>query len=357
MDVLERLRRVVAAHPDRLAVVAPDEELSFAELEERVAGVAARLWRAGVRRGSRVGVCLPRSAELPVALLAVWHLGAAFVALDPSYPPRRLHDVAADAGADVVYTTRPDLTCPDLTCPDLTCPERGGPGFVREGRGWPAGVAVVTPSPEVVPTAPQVPRVAVCGLDVAYVLYTSGSTGRPKGVAISRGGVNMLLAGLERAGVFPAEPGRVGWNASVAFDASVQQWIRICRGDTVVLLSDELRADPVALAAFVRDQELTALDVTPSHWAALRALRGSYRSLLLMMGGEPVPAGMWRELAEGDGPPAVNLYGPSECTVDATVGRIEGGASHIGRPLPGVRAYVLDERLRPAEEGELFLAG
>ncbi|MEV0619360.1 non-ribosomal peptide synthetase [Nonomuraea sp. NPDC050404] len=324
VDVMGRFRLAVVAHPGRAAVVAVDGELTFAELDARVDVVARVLRVAGVGRGSRVGVCLPRSAELPVALLAIWRLGAAYVALDPVHPAHRLAFTVADAGVQVVYTDRPEL-------------------------GWAPAVVTVPPDGEGSTTP-----VPVGEHDVAYVLYTSGSTGSPKGVVVSRGGVAALLASLERAGVYPAEPARVGWNASMSFDASVQQLIRVCRGDTIVLLGEQLRADPPALAAFVRDHDLTELDVTPSHWAALRDDLGHGRPRLLM-GGEPIPGDMWRELASG--PPAVNLYGPSECTVDATAATVAGPRPHIGRPLPGVRAYVLDPRLRPVEDGELFVAG
>ncbi|MEV8638669.1 non-ribosomal peptide synthetase [Streptosporangium sp. NPDC051023] len=345
-DTLDRFRAAVAAHPDRAAVRAPDGELSFAELDARAAGVAQALRDAGAGRGSRVGVCLPRSVELPVALLAVWRAGAAYVALDPAYPLRRLAFTVADAGADVVYTDRPELD-------------------------WPTHVRVVTPgdrpgygSATVTPTGPH---------DAAYVLYTSGSTGTPKGVVVSRGGVAALLASLEQAGIYPEEPATVAWNASMSFDASVQQWIRVCRGDTVVVLGEAVRADPQGLATLIGEQGVTALDVTPSHWAALRgellpalaalsALPGA-TPLRLLVGGEPIPEEMWRELAgaaERGLLAPVNLYGPSECTVDATATPVSGPYPHLGGPLPGVRAYVLDERLRPTgveEPGELFLAG
>ncbi|WP_336214988.1 non-ribosomal peptide synthetase [Nonomuraea sp. LPB2021202275-12-8] len=330
VDVLRRFRRAVDAHPDRAAVHAPDGELAFAELDARVDLVSGALRAAGVGRGSRVGVCLPRSAELPAALLAVWRLGAAYVALDPAHPAERLAFTVADAGVSAVYTDRPGL-------------------------GW--AVPAVLVAPHGGGATGAAPPASAGEHDVAYVLYTSGSTGRPKGVAVSRGGVAALLASLEQAGVYPAEPARVGWNASMSFDASVQQWIRVCRGDTIVLLGEEVRADPPALAAFLRDHDLAELDVTPSHWAALRDDLLPGRPPRLLMGGEPIPGDMWRELAAAGDPPAVNLYGPSECTVDATAATVAGSRPHIGRPLPGVRAYVLDRHLRPAEDGELFIAG
>ncbi|MFC4587071.1 non-ribosomal peptide synthetase [Sphaerisporangium corydalis] len=338
VDPLDRLRAVVAAHPRRVAVRGPDGDLTFAELDERVAGLAGALRAAGVGRGTRVGVCLPRSAETLVALLAVWRAGAAYLALDPAYPARRLAFAVADAGVSVVCAGDPRAD-------------------------WPEGVRVLTPGDR----GERGAATAVSAHDAAYVQYTSGSTGTPKGVVVGRGGVAALLTMLEQAGVFAAGPATVAWNASVSFDASVQQWIRVCRGDTVVVLTDAMRLDPPALGALVRDQGVTVLDFTPSHWAALRdelmPAAPSDPPTRLLLGGEAISEDMWRDLAGAAGQgllAPVNLYGPSECTVDATAAPIAGPYPHIGEPLPGVRVYVLDEHLRPAgvdEPGELFVGG
>jgi amino acid adenylation domain-containing protein len=323
---------VAAQDPDRAAVRGPGGEIGFAELEQRSARLAGRLAAAGVGRGDRVGVSLPRTVVLPVVLLGVWRAGAAYVPLDPQHPADRLDHMAADAGIKVL-----------LRSEDL------------DGMGPEAGT---------VPDAP-----AAGPLDPAYVIYTSGSTGRPKGVEITRGAVAALMADLENAGVYAPEPRVVGWNASASFDASVQQWIRLCRGDTVVVLDDQERTDPEQLRAVLDAHGIQDLDLTPSHWELIRECfldpgrhfpAGKPR---LFLGGEAVPERTWRELAEAGAAgrlDAVNLYGPTECTVDATAAWITGEAPHIGRPLPGITAHVVDEKLQPAAEGqagELCLAG
>ncbi|AXX31945.1 Siderophore biosynthesis non-ribosomal peptide synthetase module [Actinosynnema pretiosum subsp. pretiosum] len=209
---------------------------------------------------------------------------------------------------------------------------------------------------------PPVADVTVLPADPAYVIYTSGTTGRPKGVQVHRGGVANLLAKLERAGIYRSAHGRVACNAGMSFDASVQQWVRVCRGDTLVLVDEELRTDPPRMAEFLRDQAITDLDVTPSHWDLLRAWVNddAPRGLRVFIGGEPVPEHIWRELAAAPWGDAVNLYGPTECTVDSTAAFVTGDQPHIGRELDGVRALVLDDALRPVptgETGELHLAG
>ncbi|MFZ3494400.1 non-ribosomal peptide synthetase [Streptomyces sp. 5.8] len=338
-DLLARFREAVTAHPGRTAVTTPaGVSLTFAELDARARVLASALAGAGVRPGAAVGISLERGPELVCALLAVWRAGAAYVPLDPAHPGERLDYMVEDAGISVVVAA-------------------------EGGHAWPAGTRVVEPGAGgVFP----VPEATVPPGAPAYVIYTSGSTGRPKGVTVTRGGAAHLVRSLEESGIYGATAGRVAWNASVSFDASVQQWARVCRGDGLLLLTEELRAEPEALGAYLLERDATDLDTTPSHWTALRdqvvaaAAHLSERPLRLFIGGEAVPHAMWADLAELSERGivrAVNLYGPTECTVDSTAGWIAGDSAHIGPPLPGVGAYVLDDDLRPCDEGELYLTG
>ncbi|MBC3840326.1 non-ribosomal peptide synthetase [Streptacidiphilus sp. 4-A2] len=346
VDPLTRFRQVVEATPGRTAVHGPDRTLTFAELDRRTAGLAELLAARGIGRGTRVGVSLRRGADLVVALLAVWRTGAAYVPLDPAYPVERLAHMVRTAGLRTV-----------LAEPDST---------VR----WPAGVEALSPARDDRTAGDFAAGTAAAGVspaDPAYVIFTSGSTGTPKGVEATRGGVASLIAGLEEAGLYADQPRVVAWNASISFDASVQQWVRICRGDTVVVIGESERTDPARLRALLDEHAVDDLDLTPSHWEVLReallAPRADGRRLRLFMGGEPVPVDIWRELDRTRGNAAVeaiNLYGPTECTVDSTATWISGPEPHIGRPLPGVTAHVLSDSLTAlgvGGTGELYLAG
>ncbi|MCZ0978342.1 non-ribosomal peptide synthetase [Streptomyces diastatochromogenes] len=225
--------------------------------------------------------------------------------------------------------------------------------------------AELTAAPDGAPAAYT--PVPVTGDTLAYVIYTSGSTGRPKGVEIGRAAASLLLQELEEAGAATGEGRRVGWNASPSFDASVQQWTRLCRGDTLVMIDEETRRDPSLLAAFVDEHALTDLDITPSHADPLLDLLtedGGPRPLTLLVGGEAISPALWDRFVAAHRSGllnALNVYGPTECTVDATAGRIDApGEPHIGAVLPGLRMRLLDEKLAPVgpgESGELYLAG
>jgi amino acid adenylation domain-containing protein len=330
--VLVRFRRAVAEHPHRTAVADSVRAIGFAELDLLTSRLAARLRARGVRRGDHVGISMTRGSSLVVAFLAVWRAGAAYVPLDPDHPAARLRFMAADAGVRHVLV------------------QADAPGE------WPPGVETV--NVEDAGTA-EIGEAVHSGLDdAAYVIYTSGSTGAPKGVVATRRGLAALVSGLEQAGLYPAAPEVVAWTASMSFDASLHTWVRVCRGDTVLVVDSEQRVRPAGLAALIADHGVDELNITPSHWdlvghAVVDGLRG--RRLRLVLGGEPVPQRLWDEIVSlrERGIDGVNMYGPTECTVEVTWARIDGSVPVIGAPLPGVDLYVLDDELRPVPDGQV----
>ncbi|MFG2569000.1 amino acid adenylation domain-containing protein [Streptomyces sp. NPDC048567] len=335
------LARLTAVPGDRTAVVAGDHELTFNQFRQEAASFAAGIARLGAGPESVVALCLPRGADLATAIVGTLTAGAAYLPVDPALPEERRRLLLEDSGADLVVT-------------DGTGPALPGPRAVTVGELTALPGGAFAP----VPVGPDA---------LAYVIYTSGSTGRPKGVEIARGSASLLLRELEDEGAARGEGRRVGWNASPSFDASVQQWVRLSRGDTLVMMDEETRRDPALLAAFIDAQGLTDLDITPSHAEPLLDLLtpdGGPRPLTLLVGGEAIGPALWDRLADAHRAGvlrAVNVYGPTECTVDATAGWIEEpGEPHIGAVLPGLRMRLLDARMAPVgpgEAGELYLAG
>ncbi|WP_406132678.1 amino acid adenylation domain-containing protein [Streptomyces zaomyceticus] len=353
IDLLTRFRRESTRRPERAAVVAPSESVTFGELGERVERTARVLGGAGAEPGTTVALALPRGVDLVTAMLAVWRTGAAYVPLDPARSARRRRRLAEEAGARLVLTAGPD----DFEWPEGTRRLVLAPGLGLPGSGAPAAGPV---------PASDVPYGAA-----ALVVQASGGTGAPGVVTLTHRNTAHLVRAWEGYGVPAADgggpPARVVWNASLDLDVSVRQWARVCRGDTLLLPSDEHRADPALFARFLQEYGATDLDSTPSHWESLRPhlLPGERETapLRLFLGPEPVSRALWADLsrsAERGRVDAVVLYGPTECAAGSVAAPISGPVPLIGSPLPAVRAHVLDGALRPVAEGEpgeLYLAG
>ncbi|MGW1131179.1 non-ribosomal peptide synthetase [Streptomyces griseoluteus] len=343
----ERFAACAGRFPDRTAVIAEDGRLSFAELDHRSDALSAALVTRGAGPETVIGLCLGRGTGLVTGLLGILKSGAAYLPLDPAHPDERLSYMLGDSGALLVLT--------DSGTADRLPPGTGARTLSVE--------RLSAPSSPPADRRPLPPHPA----GLAYTLYTSGSTGRPKSVAVPYGALPRLLDALEQGVLRGAPPGRVGWNAGISFDASVQQWLRLFRGDTLVLLDEKTRTDPAELAAAIDAHDLSDLDITPSHLAPLLdhfSPAPGRAPLRLLVGGEAVVPSLWnrlRDLAAAGGVVPVNLYGPTECTVDATAAPVaDAPQPHIGAPLPGVRVHVLDARLRPVrqgETGEVYVAG
>ncbi|MFJ8593553.1 non-ribosomal peptide synthase/polyketide synthase [Streptomyces sp. NPDC093598] len=326
----ELFARQAARTPHATALVAGDDRLDYATLNARANRLAHHLVAQGAGPEQLVALRLPRTADMIVAMLAVWKSGAGYLPLDLALPEERVRFLLDDA--------RPALVLDEA-----------------------ALRAVPTTLPDTDPVAPPAPDTT------AYVLYTSGSTGRPKGVAVTHRSLTHLLA-AHRAG-FVADAGggplRVALTASFSFDTSLEGVLLMADGHPLHLVDETTRLDAAALVEYVVEHRIDFLDLTPSY---LRQLLPAglltdprHRPRVLMLGGEAIGPGLWRELAGHRDVAAYNFYGPTECTVDALACRIEGeGRPLVGRPLPHVRAYVLDDRLQPVPPGvggELYLAG
>ncbi|MET8467667.1 FkbM family methyltransferase, partial [Micromonospora zamorensis] len=199
--------------------------------------------------------------------------------------------------------------------------------------------------------------------DPAYVIFTSGSTGTPRPVQVSHGAAAHLADALEQAVYADSRPGlRVAVNAPLTFDASVKQLVQLGRGRSLYLVPEQVRRDGAALAATLADHDVDVLDLTPSQLRILLAGAGDIRLPgLLLLGGEAIAPDLWETVAALPDVRAVNLYGPTECTVDTTAAHVRAGeAPTIGPPLPGVAVWVLDEQLCPVPPGvagELCVSG
>ncbi|MGW0853658.1 amino acid adenylation domain-containing protein, partial [Streptomyces sp. NPDC002624] len=213
------------------------------------------------------------------------------------------------------------------------------------------------------------PMVVVDAGHPAYVIYTSGSTGRPKGVVATHGGLADLLADHQHALFAPLlkdrQRLRVALTTSVSFDASWNQLMAPFAGHELHVLDHATWTDPEALVAYAGDHGLDYVEATPSYLHDLVShglLSDERRSpALVAAGGEAVPQRLWERLRAAEGTLCLNLYGPSECTVNSVTARVTSSPHPvIGRPVTNARLYVLDGALRPVPggvAGELYIAG
>ncbi|HEX8351419.1 MAG TPA: amino acid adenylation domain-containing protein, partial [Pyrinomonadaceae bacterium] len=338
--------------PDAVAVSYLEERLTYAQLDARANRLARHLQAVGVGPDAIVGVNVGRGADVMVALLGVLKAGGAYLPLDPEYPAERIRFMLEDAGARVLLTQ--EILAPALQADGLNV------------------VRLDTSAAESEQYDATCPASAVTPENLAYVIYTSGSTGRPKGAMVRHAAVLNLAAGLEATAyaALAATGGaqtdaalNVSLNASLSFDASVQQWVQLLAGHRLDILPEGVRRDGAALARHLRERAVDVFDCTPSQLRLLLAagLGGDapYPRLVLV-GGEAIERGLWAELRAQPGRVYYNVYGPTECTVDAVAAHVRGEREIIGRPLANVRAYVLDQHLAPAPvgvAGELYLGG
>ncbi|MEA2148157.1 MAG: hypothetical protein QOG59_3744 [Solirubrobacteraceae bacterium] len=342
-----RFERQAQATPEAPAVVGDGIGLSYRELDEAANRLAHHLRELGVD-GAPVAICLPRTPDALVAVLAIMKAGSAYLPLNRDHPPARLAHQLSEAGARAVVTELELLDrVPSLDALTVVCLDRDQSRIAAR----PAA------SPDVV----------VDDDSLAYVMYTSGSTGLPKGVAVTHANLtNYSEAIAER---LHAEP---GWRYAVVSELSTDLgntaiFPALATGGAVHLIDPRTAMDGLAFSGYAERQPLDVMKITPTH---LRALLAGGQGFLprrwLVVGGEALAWALAAEVrATGSGCRLLNHYGPTETTIGATSFEVPSQATGsatvpIGRALAGARAYVLDARQEPVPEGvpgELCIGG
>lgn len=347
-----------ASSPEAIALEDGGRRVAYRELEARANRIARRLLHLGARRGERVAVCLPRSADAIAALLGVCKAGAAYVPLDVEDPPLRLDERLGEVGALALVT-------------DVATERRlGAP------RAWRGPILALDGAEADLASEPATaPEVELRADDLAYVLFTSGSTGKPKGVMIEHGALANHMAWVRAAFDLTAAD-RFLLRTPFTFDASLWEIVHpLAAGATLVVAPQGSGRDALRLLEQAAAERISVMQTVPSllrawledpRFGALGDLRH------LICAGEaltPDLALRFREVAAASGLRAVlhNLYGPSEACIDATA-HVVGPSSEalgrdtlpIGRPISNARAYVLDARGEPlpiGSTGELWIGG
>ncbi|WP_084713166.1 non-ribosomal peptide synthetase family protein [Streptacidiphilus rugosus] len=346
------LARQAAERPDATAVAFRSERLSYRRLHELSRELGAGLAGLGVRPDDCVGLFTEPSPDLMVGAWGILAAGAAYLPLSPDYPEDRLRYMIEDSGTTVVVT-QPHLRDRLLSLA-------------------PPGTRIVTPEDELHGPSAAVP-VEPRAENLAYVIYTSGSTGKPKGVMIEHRSIVSQLRWLGSCGHLGPQV-TVLQKTPMSFDAAQWEILAPAAGARVVMGEPGIYRDPQALVETVRAYEVTTLQCVPTLLQALLDTEGfadcgSLRRVF--SGGEALTHSLARDFfREMPGVSLVNLYGPTETTINATAHQVDPedladtvGDSctvPIGVPVDDVSAYVLDESLAPVdigEPGELYLGG
>lgn len=347
--ILSAFEEQVAKRPDDTALADAERQWTFRELSVEIDAVAAELRSRGIARGDCVGLMVERSGLLPTAILGILRSGAVLVPLDSANPPERSRAMVREARVRLVVVGRrtrgkaEELSVP-LVRLSATSPQQRR-----------------TPPPRVVPR-PE---------DPAYVVFTSGSTAIPKGVLVQHGALANLYYShrnghyAEVAGKVAGRRLRVAYTMSVAFDASWDQLLWMVDGNLLYVVDDDTARDAWQLITCLREQRIDVLESTPSlleQLVGLGLLDGEERyPWAYMIGGEAVRPSLWSRLASEPGVSAVNLYGPTEFTVDALCAQVAGDSGPlVGRALANCRVLLLDNCGRPVPigvAGEICLAG
>ncbi|MEM9354718.1 MAG: amino acid adenylation domain-containing protein [Pseudomonadota bacterium] len=343
------------SHPDVIALETGTESLTFRALNEQANQVARYLRTVGVGQNSLVAVCMKRSIEMMAALIGVLKTGAAYVPIDPNYPPERKAILIEDSHPHAVLSQRSvadslPRIAPRVICLDVAVKEIG----MHDKSDL---------------------RIPLRTDSLAYVIYTSGSTGRPKGVAVPhRGLMNYLNWCVDAYGASLGSGAAV--STSIGFDATITSLFSpLLVGRKVVLLPEERELFALYQAL---QEEFSLVKLTPSHLEILRSLlvaeqakdaHGRFPTIrvrVMVIGGEALSAksvAFWRNVAPATR--LINEYGPTEAVVGCCFYEVpdelpSDGCVPIGRPITNAKVYILDTQFQPVPvgvQGELYIGG
>ncbi|HEY9662090.1 MAG TPA: amino acid adenylation domain-containing protein, partial [Allocoleopsis sp.] len=332
--------------PDAIAVISEQQSLTYAELNARSNQLAHYLQHQGVGAEVIVGLCLERSPELIIGLLAILKAGGAFLPLDPRWPDQQLRHITESASAALILTQQ--SLVPRWGDRDLLVLDQA-----------------ITPWSEM----PECNLGQTVNADnLAYVVYTSGSTGEPKGVAVEHRQLVNYVCGISDRLALPTGS-HFGLVSTIAADLGYTMLFpALCTGGCLHLISSERATDPVAFADYCRHAPLDVLKLTPSHLAALltsdRATDLLPRQRLLL-GGEALPWTLIQQLRQlGATCQIWNHYGPTEATIGVLTAPVpectDTTTVPLGQPLPNTQVYLLDEQQQPVPigvAGEIYIGG
>jgi len=340
---LDELEKGIIKSPTSMAISSESKRISYAELSQRVISISYYLRDSGIKNGDIVILWMEKSPEYIECLLAVWAVGAVFLPLDRKTPIARVEWICKDANAKLIIVDN-DYYAYYLTSFKLMVTttkfliEQRSPGLWNDFRSMQKKYKVQSD-------------------DVAYIIYTSGSTGNPKGVVVTHEGIVNFLK--EQIKVFQVNSkSRILQYLSIGFDASISEiGISLLSGAEIRIESDVKIKDIVGLSNILEKERITHICLPPSLLPVLDIHKIPSSLETIIIGGEVCPIETVREWASKVR--LVNVYGPTEATVCSSLIVCEDNWSKplIGYPIPNRELYILDEDLKEAKQGELYLSG
>ncbi|MBK5560191.1 amino acid adenylation domain-containing protein [Pseudomonas sp. TH05] len=326
-----------------MALVFAGQSLTYRQLDGRANALALQLAELGVGPEVRVGLMAQRSLDMVIGLLAVWKAGGAYVPLDPEFPRQRLAYMLADSGIHLLLTQQALLEqVPDVEGLTTLLLDPARPGSSEHG-----------------------PQSRITAQNLAYLIYTSGSTGQAKGVAVSHGALANYVQGILRTLPLGAAQSMAVVSTLAADLGHTVLFGALCSGRVLHVIDADVALDPRLFGDYLHNHRIDVLKIVPSHLEAL--LSGDQpqnvlpRSCLILGGEACAPVLIERIRALGNCE-IINHYGPTETTVGVLTQSLTAGDSPIalGKPLPNLRAYVLDDGMQikaQGNHGELFIGG
>ncbi|MTJ47693.1 non-ribosomal peptide synthetase/type I polyketide synthase [Dolichospermum sp. UHCC 0259] len=334
--------------PNAVAVVFAKAKLTYRELNHQANQLAHYLQSSGVKPESLVGICLERSLEMVIGLLAILKAGAAYVPLDPTYPADRVAYILDNSQAKLLLTTSNLLATLPQNETQFICLDRES--------------AVISQHSESNPESEVKPD------NLSYVIYTSGSTGKPKGVQICHQSLVNFISSMQN------KPGlNHGDNllavTTISFDIhTLEIYLPLTVGASIIVASREMTIDGRQLAKAIQNHAVNVMQATPATWRMLLASEWpGNTNLKVICGGEALPRELANRLLAKVGS-LWNVYGPTETTVWSTICEVkadryfsnEDAPESIGRPIANTQTYILDQSFQPVPIGvigELYIGG
>ncbi|MBF0453054.1 MAG: amino acid adenylation domain-containing protein, partial [Candidatus Magnetomorum sp.] len=326
----------VTQSPDDIAVVFKHNHLTYSTLNARANALAMQLKDAGAGSDVLIGICVQRSIDMLVGLLAIMKSGSAYVPLDPTFPEQRLKTILSESGAKILLGSQKFLDqFESFMGTQITIPD-DGESFENL-------------------------TVSVSSDQLLYVMFTSGSTGKPKGVQITHQNVvNFLYSMQKKPGISKTD--RLLSVTTFAFDISVLEiFLPLVSGATLVIAAQDEISDAFKLQRLLRNQKITIMQATPATWKLLQ--QNNWKGnphLIALCGGEPLPESLANYLCEKTRC-LWNMFGPTETTIWSTIDQVQKDQKiTIGHPIDNTQTYILDTHLNPVPigvSGMLYIGG